>query len=874
MMDGERWSRMQVLFHGAAEIPPADRRAFLETRGEDDPDLVEEVLALLAADARSDSLLDRGVGEIAREILWDNASLLSKQIGPYRLTRLLGEGGMGVVYLAEREDLQSAVAIKVLRDGWLSPARRERFAGEQRTLARLNHPSIARLYDASTLPDGTSWFAMEYVEGVPLTAYCKEHRCWIGERLRLFRAVCEAVQYAHGHAIIHRDLKPSNILVKNDGTVRLLDFGIAKQLDDWTASASRTKTGLLPMTPAYAAPEQIRGEPIGTYTDVYALGVIFYELLAGHLPFDLSHCTPGEAEALIGGSEPEKPSVAAKRAAGSAAPANQSSWEDLDVLCLSAMHKDPQRRYRTVDAIIRDVDHYLNGEPLEACPDSFSYRLGKFVRRNRRPVIAAAAAFLTIASLIVFFTVRLARARDEAVASAARMQSIQQFMLNLFQGDDEQAGPADSLRVVTLVDRGVQQARTLNSEPTVQAELYETLGTIYQKLGDFNQADSLLQLALKRRRELWGPRSAQVADSLVALGLLRAKQARFEEAERLVRQGLEMAQSVLPPKDPAVAEGTTALGQVLEDRGKYDQAIALLSSAVEMQSGSGETSAGLGASLTELANTYFYAGKYKISNTLNQRVLAIDRKLHGEQHPSVASDLINLGAIQYQWGRYVEAEKFDREALAITRAWYGEEHPETASVMTILARALIAEKRDQEAEDLLRPALAIEERVYGKVHPAIASTLNELGGIALRRGQLDEAEKLYRRQEKIYQSVYGDHHYLTALGIANLGKVYFARKQYAEAERLFRDVVRRDTEALSASHQFTAVARIELGRTLLRQHRYAEAEKESRAGYEALVKTSPQGAWLPSARRDLAEIYRALHRPEQARPFEAGLAVR
>src|SRR5688500_18568620 len=252
---------------------------------------------------------------------------------------------MGVVYLAERADLGSVAAIKVLRDAWLSPARRERFAAEQRTLAQLNHPSIARLYDADTLPDGTPWFVMEYVEGVPLTAYCETHASTVADRLRLFRDVCTAVLHAHRHAIIHRDLKPSNILVSEDAKVKLLDFGIAKQLE--SLDADQTRTGLRAMTPAYAAPEQVRAGRLGIHTDVYSLGVVLYELLSGRLPFDLADKTPSEVERIIVEQEPERPSAAARRTPAlpvgttRAHSASRPQWADLDVLCLTAMHKDP-----------------------------------------------------------------------------------------------------------------------------------------------------------------------------------------------------------------------------------------------------------------------------------------------------------------------------------------------------------------------------------------------------------------------------------------------------------------------------------------------------------------------------------------------------
>ena len=465
-MDGSRWERIQSLFHDAAELPQIEQLKFLQLACGTDEALRTEVLAMLEEDAKGGSFLDRDVAHLAHDVLRDpgSESVQPREFGPYRVCKMLGEGGMGVVYLAERPDLGNLVAIKVLRDAWLSPARRERFASEQRMLAQLTHPSIARLYDADTLPDGTPWFVMEYVDGVPLTEYCGVRLCGdarasidarvsLEERLRLFRLVCEAVQYAHSHALIHRDLKPSNILVKSDGTVRLLDFGIAKQMEslELGLATEATLTGIRLMTPAYAAPEQIRGERVGMQSDVYSLGVILYELLAGQRPFDLSNKTPGEAETAIVEQEPPRPSTVARKASlessENLAPVSlpKSAWADLDVLCLTAMHKDTARRYRSVEALTRDIDHYLKGEPLEARPDSLRYRAGKFVARNRRAVTAAVLAVAALASLAAFFTWRLAKARDAALAEAARTQRIQHFMMNLFQGGDESAGPNEAV---------------------------------------------------------------------------------------------------------------------------------------------------------------------------------------------------------------------------------------------------------------------------------------------------------------------------------------------------------------------------------------------------------------------------------------------
>jgi serine/threonine-protein kinase len=878
-MNSARWERMQSLFHDAADLPASEREPFLRTRAGDDLELLAEVLALLEEDGRGTSLLDRDVAHLAHQLLDEGGSPPFTEFGPYRILRVLGEGGMGVVYLAERGDLGSLAAIKILRDAWLSPARRERFASEQRTLAQLNHPSIARLYDADTLPDGTPWFVMEYVDGVPLTTYCETRAPSIGERLKLFRAVCEAVQHAHGHAVIHRDLKPSNILVTADGAVKLLDFGIAKQLDTLDRPTDQTQTGLRLMTPAYAAPEQIRGARVGSHTDVYSLGVILYELLVGRLPFDLSNRTPSEAETVIAEQEPERPSVAARSApdlpggVSRSRAASPAGWADLDVLCLTAMHKDPTRRYRTVEALIRDVDHFLKGEPLEARADSMRYRVGKFVRRNQRAVLVAAAALIVVVGLVVFHTVRLAKARNLAVAEAARTERIQHFMLNLFQGGDEAAGPPESLRVVTLVDRGVQEAAGLSREPAVQAELRQTLGGLAQKLGNFPRADTLLQQALNQHVALFGPNDPEVAKSLVALGLLRSDQANYPEAERLVRDGLDRSRHALPADDPAVVEATAALGHVLEEKGAYDEAIRVFEDVVRLRSRSGEVTPEFTTSLYELANVHFYAGHFAESDSLNRRVLALTRQLYGDRHPHVADDLINLGAIQHELGHYDLAEQYYRQALDITEAWYGKTHYQTASNLTMLARTLLFEKRFDEATALLQEALAIQERVFGPVHPRVASALNELGNAAAMQDRLDDAETSYRRIVSIYKTIYHDHHYLIGIATSNLAGVYLARKQYAQAEPLFREALRRFSETLSPDHINSGIARIKLGRTLLRQLRYGDAAKETLAGYEILKpQVGAANNFLRAARKDLAEEYDGLKQPEMAARFRAELA--
>jgi eukaryotic-like serine/threonine-protein kinase len=664
-----RWERIQALFHAALELPEPERADYLAAQGAGDPQLAAEVQALLDAD-EAGGLAEPDLGQLAHQLLDGSVPVLRK-IGPYRIIRVLGHGGMGVVYLGERDDLHSRVARNVLRDASLSLARRERFQREQQTLAQLNHPSIARLYDADVLPDGTPYFVMEYVEGAPITEYCAAQECSVRERLALFGAVCEAVQYAHRHAVVHRDLKPSNILVTRDGedgvpAVKLLDFGIAKRLENGGAPADQTQTALRLMTPAYAAPEQLRGEPVGVHTDVYALGVILYELLTGSHPFDIEGLAASEVERVILETEPEKPSTRARQNGGRDASLGRTAWADLDTLCLTALHADPQLRYPTVEALLRDLRHFQAGEPLEARPATWRYRTGKFVARHRRPLALAASLAVAIVIATTLYTTRLAEARDAALAEAARTERIQQFMLGLFEGGDPAVGPADSLRVVTLLDRGVREAHSLEAEPAIRAELYQTLGTLFQQLGDFGRADSLLQHSLAMRRALFGPDHAEVAQSLLALGRLRTAQAEFDEAEHLVHEALAASRQ-LPAGHPTIAEATEEMGRVLTERGEYDRAVTVLEEAVRLRAAGGSEGAEVSRTLTALANAHFYAGRYATSDSLNRMVLALERRLYGRRHPHVAGTLMNLAATRNQLGFYAEAEQLHRQALAIAR---------------------------------------------------------------------------------------------------------------------------------------------------------------------------------------------------------------
>jgi serine/threonine-protein kinase len=852
-MDSVRWERIQAIFHEAVALPPGERRGYVETAAGSDRELIAEVLAAVEEDERGSPLLDAGVGRLAAPLL-DGAQSALDQIGPYRFVRVLGEGGMGTVFLADRLDLGTQAAIKILRDAWLSPSRRQRFAAEQRTLAALNHPGIARLFDAGVLSDGTPWIVMEYVDGVPITDYCQTRHASLEERLRLFRSVCDAVQFAHRHLVIHRDLKPSNILVTAEGGVKLLDFGIAKQLAETESDVDLTRTGMRPMTPAYAAPEQLRGEPIGVHTDVYSLGALLYELVSGRRPFEVSaHLSP-DAVAAVLDKEPPLPSGARK-------------ISDLDVLVLTAIRPDPARRYSSVEALIRDVEHYQRGEALDARADAVGYRIAKFARRHWRPLTAAAATLAVVIGVVTFYTIRLAAARDTAVLQATRTERIQDLLLGLFTGGDETAAPSEDLRVKTLLDRGVQEADALRGEPAVRAEMHATLGTIYRRLGDFAKSDSLLTRALDERRQLTGAGSAEESDVLLRQALLRSDQAQFNDAEKLARQGLESLQRI-DPSSAAVAKAYTTLGEILIERGQYADAVKALDESIRLHTALGVEDADYATTLRQQVNAYFYMGKLDIADETGRRTLEMTRRVSGERHALVAEDLINLGAIQTERGKYTDSERYYREALAISESWFGKDHYQTASTLTQLGRSLVYQKRFDEGAVVLQRALAIQERVFGPDHPRVASAVNDLGNIAVQTGRLDDAEAAFTRMGNIYRKTYGAKHFLIATATSNLGGVFIARKDYKRAEALYRAAVAMYTETQSPDHLNTGIARIKLGRALLRQQRYGDAETELLAGHSIVSRqTSPSVSWLKAAQDDLVTLYDATHRPDQAAKF-------
>lgn len=887
-----RWAVVQELFDAVVDWPAEAQRSRLQQLT-DDAALREEVVQLLQADRGPAGLIDHPLEHVAARLIDNAAAYIGRAVGPYRLSALLGEGGMGVVYRAEREDLSRPVAVKILRDGALSPARRARFIAERHALAQLTHPGVAQLYDAGTLDDGTPWFAMEHVSGVPLDEYCATRALGLEDRLALIERVCDAVQHAHEHAIVHRDLKPSNVLVTETGDVKLLDFGIAKQLaaadDPATADAGATVTNtggastatrsqLRLLTPAYAAPEQVRGDAVGVYTDVYALGVMLYQLLAGRLPFDLSRSTPGEALTEIVDREPERVSVVAQReAAAWMHGVRRPQWTDIDLLCSTAMHKDANRRYRTVDALRRDLQHLRRSEPLEAHPDSLPYRTARFLRRHTRAVALGAVLALTIAGIGGASVRQIAGARDAARAELHRRAELQRFLLAIFSGN-EHGAPPDSLRITTVIERGERQASMLEQDPLVQGDLLVALGRIQRALGRYDRADSLMLAgigALQRAGD-----TLAVAGALLARADVRLEQAQYpaadsllDAAQRLVKHASDTPTPLAWRRDADRERSAATLDAQLFDlrgrrqvlQGQYDSARTTLDLALRLvppQSPDPMLTADI---LGDLADVAFYTGAYDRADTLNRDVLTRVQRHAGAFHPRVASTMVNIGATEFERGRYGEAERWFRDALVIAERYFGTEHVQVASTRTMLGRALVFQNRLEEATVALEQALRVQQASVGANHPGVASILNELGNVAIRRQQLDRADAYFARMAEVYSASNGDAHFTVAVALSNRGTVAMERKDLPAAERWYREVVQRFAAAQGAAHRNTGIARIKLGRALIRQQRWREGITESEAGYE-IVKTNaaPGVSFLQAARRDLAIAYEALGQQDTA----------
>ena len=747
--ENTRWPEVEGLFDEVLELPPEARAAWLD-REVRDPELRARVDALLTAHERADA--DRFLAEPA---VVGTTAAPGSLIGPYRIVEEVGRGGMGVVYRAARADGQfdQEVALKIIKRGFDTDQVVQRFLRERQILARLVHPNIASLLDGGVTESGQPWFAMELVRGVPITTFCDERGLDVDQRLRLFMQAGEAVQYAHRNLVIHRDLKPSNILVTEDGTVKLLDFGIARLVTDDESDTGLTRTAMRVWTPAYASPEQAAGGPVTTLTDVYSLGVVLYELLSGRSPV---RRTPGtDTGTAMRTADIRKPSTAlgAPTEGEDDAPASPEEIArarsttldrlrrrlagDLDLICLEALRPEPERRYESAAALVDDVSRHLGRFPVRARPDTAAYRVKRFVQRHRAGVSAAA---LSVAALAIGLAGALWQAR---VAAEERdvAEQVTEFTIGLFENADPAATQGETVTVRELLDRGAERLEgELADQPLVQARMLRIVGQVYLQLGLPADAEPLLTQALARQRELLGPGDPEVATSAALLATALRRNGRHAEAVPLLEEVLAIRQAQRDPDHPEVQDALWALGEVSHEGGDPERGDSLLQVWRDIdRRAPGEPTLQRSVRLLNLAQMLDVTGREAEAESAFREALAVQRALPDPDPFAISLTLSRLGSHLQSNGRLAEAEEAILESLAIQRRLYPEGHSETGITLLELGRVRRRQGRLDEAITAHREALALFDEHLGARHPYGVVVRTSLGELGLEAGTPEEA---------------------------------------------------------------------------------------------------------------------------------------
>ncbi|HEX9895281.1 MAG TPA: serine/threonine-protein kinase [Gemmatimonadales bacterium] len=829
-LDPEQWALAVSLFEQIAEAGPAAQEA-VRSRLADAPEPVRELVRqMLDSDRASHTLLDGGVDRLSHltTAAGEPASRAGHRLGPYRIIRELGRGGMGVVYVAEREaaDFKQTVALKCLPLGAAGTAQVQRFVRERRILAGLVHPHIAQLYDGGITESGEPYFVMEYVEGIRVDRYADREQLDLEQRLRLFLTVCQAVQFAHQHLVVHRDLKPANVLVTTDGHVKLLDFGIAKLLE---AEGSDTSATAPALTPEYASPEQLRGEPVTVATDVFSLGLILFELLTGRRAFIPAPGPLGVVHAILE-CEPARASVAA----GANHRLSRRLRGDLDTILEKALRKDPAHRYLAVQALHDDIRRHLDGRPVLARRAGRLSRLAGFTRRHRLAVTAGVAVTL---ALIGGLGVALwqgsvaARERDAARIETAKSRATTQFLQQLLGDAYPSVARGQQFSMTDLLHRAVDRIDSLGNQPDLQAQLLRTLGDVYREQGRFDEALALLERAVVLYQAAGQSRSREAGSVLSALGQLHYEKKDFQAAFRTHREELALVQALLAPDDSLVLYAMNNLAAAASALGQHDTALQM-----------------------------------------HQEVLSRRRRFFADTSQLVHVSHNNLGDLHSQMGNLAEAEREFSEALTLRRAALPPDHPSIALTLNNLGTTLVDLGRFEEAERLHRESLAIWQRVYGPEHHRVGLGAYNLAKVLERTGRLAGAESLYRVSLAIDKKSYGARHLDVGLDLRNVGLVQsrmgncpVAVRTLKEADAIFAH------NGVAPGHRRRITTRGAAGSCLVLMGRYPEAERTLLEVYRAahLPDATVDSATAREARERVVDLYLAWGRPGQADRYRA-----
>ena len=779
------------------------------------------------------------------------AAKVPSTIGSYRIIRLLGEGGMGAVYEAEQDQPRRRVALKVIKSAWADRELLRRFELESQTLGRLHHPGIAQIYEAGaaeTSFGSQPFFAMEIIHGKPLIEYAEAKHLNTRQRLALMIQICEAVEHAHQRGIIHRDLKPGNILVEESGQPKILDFGLARVTDGDMQATRQTDMGQLLGTLAYMSPEQVTADPLAldTRSDVYALGVILYELLAGRLPYEVSRHVY-EVVRTIQQVDPKPLSSI-----------NRAYRGDIETIAARALEKDKTRRYGSAAELAADIRRYLEDRPIAAKPASTSYQLRKFARRNKVLVTGTFAVFLTLIVGVVVSTwqaVRARRAEVRAQAETATAQAVVDFLQNdlLAQASaNKQAGPKTKpdpdLKVRTALDRAAERIEgKFAKQPEVEAEIRQTIGQTYYDLGLYPEGRKQLEQALTLRRRVLGPDNPKTIETMLSLGLTALLQDKYAEAEEIDNRALEISRRVLGPENPVTLKCTSAVVKLYLAQHKAAQTEALAKQALEISRRVlGPEHPDTLYAAGNLAASYAGQGKYAQDAALLAPVLEISRRVLGPEHPETLNYMRGLSYAYLMQGKEALADEMDQQLLQILRRDLGPEHPVTLTALYNVTAGDLREGKNAEAEELARDALEIKRRIFGPEDRRTLNSMRQLAEAYQGQGRYAEAEELDAKVLEIGRRMQGPED-RTLDTMDDLADVYRLEGKYAQAEALYSQTLDIQRRVLGADNPATFSAGEQMAITLSYDKQFARAEalmqeiiqKASRSGEPAVL----SGAW-------------------------------
>ena len=840
------WSRISWILEEALELPPEEVGRFLDRVCATDPPLRAQVERLIAADRAAAGFLE---GDVAAFFPGGPASSpepnalapgsAGERLGPWRLIREIGRGGMGAVMLAERADgaYEQQVAIKRIRGDVNSPEALRRFDRERRILARLEHPNIARAVDGGTGPDGTPWLAMEYVPGEPITQWCAGRGETLDATIDRFEQVLRAVQFAHERFVIHRDLKPSNIFVSASGEVKLLDFGIAKLVSPDGEDAGSTIDLERRLTPHYAAPEQIRGEAVSTASDVYSLGVVLYELLSGARPYDGATGGLTEVVRRVLEEDAHPPSAALTQARAG----RYRGWYDrvrgdLDNIVLKSLRQNAAERYPSAQALLDDLERWRHRLPVRATPQTRAYRARRFVARNRVAVGAGSAVALSLVAglFAVSWQARVAAAeRDRARLEAQKAQTISAFVGSIFDIANPNVAKGDTLTARGLLDQGAERARReLIGQPEVQAEILRRLAKAYHGLYAYDPAQALAEEAVEIARRTFGPESPEMLASLGELGGILANRGRYAEAESVLVQTITLARKLRGPQHPDVAPALSWLGTVHRMLGRFGKAEALFREAIAINEATGDTNhPRLDDDIDALGMVLAARGRDEEASTYFQRALAMRRRIFGEEHIETAFTMGNVARNLASLGRFAEAESLQWRAFRINERLLGPGNVAMAHQLLPIGFLHLGRNQYRSADSLITEALRILRSTVGDENVMTVIAFADAGLTRTTVRDFNAAETLLARGYDVASKVHGHDHGLTLLIMSRQALLHQELGDFARAERLFRDALER--EARGGAPYFSALS-YDLSAVLRRLGRYAEAERVMRQRLEQI----------------------------------------